>query len=710
VGVKMLNSRCSNILKWIINSSSPIVIRDIANKFNISSRTIRYDLDKINEYLKEIGSKELTRKTNEGISIDLSEEEIKRILNLIGQMDNYDYVLDQNERIVYIICELLGKNDYITISKLADNMFVSRGTINNDLKEVKKWCEKNNIKLEIIKGRGIKTIGEERELRKVTSSLLFENTDTSDLFNISLLRMFNGIDIDFISNLIKISEEQMGNTLSDYAFNNLLIHIAIAIKRIELSKDIVMDNEELKNLSKIPEFAIASGIARGIEDKYCIKIPMSEIGYITIHLLGSNVMLNEEKNDDYIYIQLIVSKLIENVHKKSKYNFNLDEQLFDGLIQHIIPMIYRLKHSININNPLIEDIKSKYGYVFNCVREGLMLLKGDFNIGISEEEIGYVTLHFMASLERMKNVNKRKPRVLVVCATGVGTSKFVSIKLKSIFDINIIDTISSHDIKKIIQNQSVDLIITTIPIEVKGIRCILVNPFLSEKNVSELSLFLSKYSLMCDKINNEENETGIDIYKGEFYNSNSESRIIDLNNILQIINKNCTINNFDILKEELTSYLNVNNKKYMPLLKEIINTNFIKVNEEVQNWEEAIIKGGEILKKNGCVNDSYINAMINNVKKLTPYIVILPGIAMPHARPEEGSFKIGLSIMTLKNPITFGNIENDPVQLIITMSAIDNISHIHILKEIMAIIEKDNFMENVISSKTEDDILRLITL
>ncbi len=706
----MLNNRCSNILKCIINSNSPIPIKDIAKKFNISTRTIRYDIDRIDEYLKEINFKKLTRKPHEGVSIKLSKEETNRLLHLIGKINSYDYVLSQNERIVYIISELLGKNDYITISNIADNMFVSRGTINNDLKEVKKWFEKNNIKLESIKGRGVKAIGEERELRKVTSSLLFESTDTSNTFNISLIRMFNGIDMDFISNLIKISEEQMGNTLSDYAFNNLLIHIAIAIKRIELSKDIVMDNEELNSLSKTSEFAIASGIARMIEDKYYIKIPKSEIGYITIHLLGSNVMLNEEKNEDLIYIQLIVSKLMENVHKKSGYNFNVDEQLFDGLIQHIKPMIYRLKHVININNPLIEEIKTKFRYVFNCVGEGLIFLNKDLNVEISEEEVGYITLHFMASLERMKNANKRKPRVLVVCATGVGTSKFVSIKLKSIFDINIVDTISSHEIKKIIKNKDIDLIITTIPIEVKGIRCILVNTFLTEKNISELSLFFSKYSLMEDNSENEKNETKTVINTDEFYNSNLESKRISVENMLQIINKNCTVNDYNALKEELTLYLTANNKEHKPFLKEIINTNFIKVNEEVYNWEEAIIKGGEILKENGCVNDSYIEAMVNNVRKLGSYIVILPGIAIPHARPTEGSYKIGISIMTLKNPISFGNIENDPVKLIITMSVVDNISHINVLKELMTIIEKDNFMENVIGAETEDDILRLISV
>lgn len=174
-------------------------------------------------------------------------------------------------------------------------MFVSRGTINNDLKEVRKLLEGNNIKLQSEKSKGIKAIGDEKNLRKVVSNLMLENVADSDLIGVNFKKLFKDMDIEFIGNVIKTAEDQLESTLSDYSFNNLLIHIAIAIKRIELAKDIVMDDNELKNLSKTCEFSIASAMARMLENRYDIKIPKSEIGYMTIHLLGSNVMLKEEK-------------------------------------------------------------------------------------------------------------------------------------------------------------------------------------------------------------------------------------------------------------------------------------------------------------------------------------------------------------------------------------------------------------------------------
>lgn len=703
----MLNSRCSDILKLIVNSSAPITIKDIAIKYNISSRTIRYDLDRIDEYLKEINLKQLNRKPNEGISVELEEEEINKLLSLMGEMNSYDYIMSQNERIIYIIYKLLEKNSYVTANSLAEDMFVSRGTINSDLKEVKKILKNNEIELESAKSKGIKAIGEERRIRKVASSLMFDNTDVAELIGINFKKLFSDMDLEYISNVIKIAEEQLENRLSDYSFNNLLIHIAIAIKRIELDKDIVMDECELDSLVKMPEFAIASAMAKMLEDRYYIKIPKSEIGYITIHLLGSNVMLKEEKNDDLIYIQLIAATLLSEVEKRTKCDFNLDKQLVDGLVQHIRPMIYRLKHGISINNPLLDEIISKYNEIFTYVEESFIFLKKDLNVEISREEIGYITLHFMASLERIKNYNKAKPRVLVVCATGVGTSKFVSMKLKSIFDINIIDTISSHEVARIIERQDIDLIITTIPIKVKGIKCILVSPFLTEKNISELSLFFSRYSKLTSDYKDKK-ECALSFGEtDELYNINLEAKRNVIESILKIVDKNCTINDYYKLEKEIASYLTTCNKNVRSSLSDILNHNFIRLDEEVKDWKEAIRKGGQILKNNGCINDEYINAMINNVEKLGSYIVILPGIAMPHAMPEDGSYKIGFSIMTLKNPINFGNIENDPVKLIITMSVTDKKSHMNILKELMKIIEQDDFVDKVDAAKSSEEILKI---
>lgn len=671
------------------------MINDIAKKINMSPRTVRNDLDRIDDYLKDIGIPKLVRKPNVGIILKLNDNEIKKLFEILGKINNYDYVLSQRERVLYMLCELLNKSGFITINSLSDRMMVSRSTIINDLNQVREWLTENNLSLESSKGHGIKVSGNELDIRKSATRILFQSMDTLNFLNISSIRLFKDIDLDFIKNSIKVAEEQMESTFSDDAFNNLVIHIAIAVKRIQLSKDIVMDKEELKNLRKTAEFAIASSIANMLEDKFGISIPEDEIGYITIHLLGSNVtyMGNPDK-DNWVHIHLIVSTLIENAGNKAHINFNNDNQLFDGLVQHIRPAIYRIKHDLKIKNPLINEIKENFYDMFKNIGESVKFIEKELESNISEEEIGYLTLHFMASIERINNNNYKKPNVLVVCATGIGTSKFVSTKLKSIFDINIIDTISSQDVEKVLKSHNnIDLIVTTIPINIEKVKCIEVNTFLTENNISDLSLFFAKF------IKREENMI-------QHMGKNTVDKILD------IIKDNCTIKDYHILKNKLAVYLNIKddkmNKDYKPSLKELINTNFININMEAKTWEDAVRKSGQILMDNGCIEKSYIDAMVNTVKKVGPYIVILPGIAMPHASPEDGVMKTGISILTLKTPVSFGNKENDPVSVIIAISTINKLNHMNALKQLMKIIEGDNFILKALTAKTTEEILNLI--
>jgi mannitol/fructose-specific phosphotransferase system IIA component (Ntr-type) len=87
------------------------------------------------------------------------------------------------------------------------------------------------------------------------------------------------------------------------------------------------------------------------------------------------------------------------------------------------------------------------------------------------------------------------------------------------------------------------------------------------------------------------------------------------------------------------------------------------------NWEDAIMKGGQILVDKGAATNEYLETIVQKCKDNGPYIVIAPGIAMPHARPEEGALALGYGIVTLKNPVTFKDPDNDPVELLIFMAA-----------------------------------------
>jgi mannitol/fructose-specific phosphotransferase system IIA component (Ntr-type) len=108
---------------------------------------------------------------------------------------------------------------------------------------------------------------------------------------------------------------------------------------------------------------------------------------------------------------------------------------------------------------------------------------------------------------------------------------------------------------------------------------------------------------------------------------------------------------------------------YMGFTEYIVEKKAVICGLEVDNWEDAILKGGRILIDNGAASEEYLSTIVKKCKDNGPYIVIAPGIAMPHARPEEGALALGYGIVTLKTPVSFKDPDNDPISLLIFMAA-----------------------------------------
>lgn len=144
------------------------------------------------------------------------------------------------------------------------------------------------------------------------------------------------------------------------------------------------------------------------------------------------------------------------------------------------------------------------------------------------------------------------------------------------------------------------------------------------------------------------------------------------------------------------------------MLDKIISEDLIATNVAVKNREEAIRFAGKLLYDAGIVEKRYIEAMISSLNEFGPYIVVTRNIALPHARPEEGAIKPGLSIVTLSTPIPFGNKQNDPVKYIFCLSAVDNDQHIKVMSELAEILDDKHFNRLLETAKDKHEILDYI--
>jgi len=126
----------------------------------------------------------------------------------------------------------------------------------------------------------------------------------------------------------------------------------------------------------------------------------------------------------------------------------------------------------------------------------------------------------------------------------------------------------------------------------------------------------------------------------------------------------------------------------------------------VKDCVEAVKLAGTMLIASGVIEERYVDAMVKVAQELGPYTVLASGVAMPHARSEDGAKRIGLSILIIKNGINF-NSPNDPVYVVIGFAAIDKTSHLSILKELAELLYVPDIVEKLrnASSRGEEEVV-----
>lgn len=664
-------------------------------------RTVRYDLDEIDDFLRYKKLPQLTRKPHIGVNYQVSDNDKKALLEFLKKLNLAYYIPSPEDRVNIILVDLLQERDFIKIDDIAKKLDVSRGTIIKDLQVVKKWMSERGLKLESVPNHGIKVAGEEKHLRKAIIELIAKRVDTGkilEFFRSSMQtnenpiidekigNLFPDIDLAFIQDCIKSAEKELDSTFTDEAYSNLIMHIAIAVKRIQLGRDIVIPAEELYLLENTKEFTVAKKMAESLEEHFMIKIPIGEIGYTTVHLLGSSIsIMRKNEREDWIKIEILAFDLIRAVSNRINIDLIGDKQLFDGLVEHLRPAIYRARHNITLKNPILNRIKQNYGELFEIVGENLRCIDGYAKILCNDDEIGYLTMHFGAAIEKLRLFGKFKIDVLIVCGTGLGTAQLLSARIRQLFDVNIAGTAALHQIKDILENKHVDLIIATVPVAIEGVKSVTVNALLTDADIALLKEHIKEI--------------------------NGSQSAID--HIVNVVKRSCNVLDYNKLVNGLSELLNGGDIEFskgvaQPMLKDILKEEYIELDADVKDWEEAVRLGGGILERNGAVEGRYVDAMVDAVKEMGPYIVIAPGIAMPHARPDCGVYKIALSLVVLKNPVNFGNRNNDPVSMVISLCAVDHSAHLRALQDLMAFLGDEFFISLVLNSRDKKEILKYI--
>ncbi|WP_068501699.1 BglG family transcription antiterminator [Paenibacillus kribbensis] len=680
-----MKERTRRIFARFLRVSTPLTFEDLSKEFRISERTLRNELVLINEYLAENNYPVVTTSRGEGMKLVLPDKETKKLLAQVGDNKEKNYYRP-DERFLALLLDITDTTKTTLLYEMEGKLQVSKSTLDEDMRKLRQYLNQYGISVESLTKQGIVLQGDERSIRSMLFEVINSMTDIDQLMRYTdtvSKFVLDYLDRKVLQTLGKHYDELLkkSNVETNHVYRNqITLFVAIWGRRVQEGNTV---SELTKARAEIKE-----GPVRNFVDSICADFSLypslNEIKYITF-TIESLKPKDMNSSFDWVAAQLLAIQLIEHVEKVTGIPFSQEEEdLYEGLYKHITGLLSRTKNDLQVFNPLKDTIKESYAVIYNAVACFSKRIEDYTKKALSEDEIGFLTVYFSTSASRMNQEEQDVYQAVVVCNHGISTGKLLASNLKRQFNIEIVAVLSSYELA-FIDKLDVDLIFTSIPIEYPKKPILLLNPILMESDKKEVKAFLFEHQNKRRTISNKLDATKL---------------IQDV--LALIVESGGTITQESYEKVEETfkqHHLKINTREIQPMLQDVLTDSNILLNQEGQDWKEVIMKVAMPLLQEEVIEGRYITAMIKSVEEFGPYIVVGKHLALAHARPEDGVNKLGISVMTLKEPVHFGHPDNDPVKIVFCLAAVNSHSHIRIMKSLVELIDDTEKLNKLIVAK-----------
>jgi len=421
----------------------------LAQKLGVSTRTVRNYIKQINKDLKGIAY----FKNMRGKGFYLYIEDHAKFEERFKKISQQLYIMDTlQKRLAFIIQHLMTEDSNNTIDELAFKMNIGRTTLINDLKKAAAVLNPYQLKIIGKQNKGLYLSGEELNLRLFVIENIYDY-------------LYSDYPLD------KEIKEIVLQTSQSYAIESssqemILKFVTLMLDRLLTEHPLDHLNEKYYKLLETKEFKIAKKMADLIEAELNIAIPVPEIIFITLPIVGRRTPANTKSMAEISIteeIKALMSFIIERLD--SEMNIKLNNQtLMKDIEYHLTFMINRLIFDIRLKNPLLGDIKRKYPVAYKMAEVAGKVIEEKYDISVSEDELGYLALYFGVFIGENEIREKYLRKVAVVCGTGRGTARIVVIQLQRVIGNHAsIDLFSDNEITKEILSDY-DLVFSTVNI------------------------------------------------------------------------------------------------------------------------------------------------------------------------------------------------------------------------------------------------------
>lgn len=423
----MLRRQHYIILKLLINTDR-ITARQIAEKLNISERSVRSRIKEINAEYKQ---NQIFIESRAHLGFFVSPKTKQSILNLLeNHSEGTGIPVSSEERLQFLLLYLLNQKNYIKMDQLCDLLFISRGTLSSTLKEVEKLYNTFDIHILRRPNYGIKAEGSEFNIRRFLCSFFARKEFT---WNVGKDHREQTLLI--IREIVSGYIDKFRKTFSETALCAFINYIYIAIYRIR-GDFLLSISVDRKDYVEKEDYYFIEAMSRALARRFSVEWSEEEKLGLAVWLAGNNIRekLIPYSNNLIILddMKRIIRDLLNEVYCEFHIDFRENRDLYLALSQYMVSMDVRLKYGIPFANPGVDKIRSNYGFAYIIADFAARFLTNKYHTCVSEDETGYLAVIFALAVEQQE-LPPDKKNILVVGVSYGASSRLIKHHLIKIF-------------------------------------------------------------------------------------------------------------------------------------------------------------------------------------------------------------------------------------------------------------------------------------
>lgn len=488
------------ILFLLIKSDRVIPTEELSRNLQISKRTLFRELKGMNRELEKYGLY-LDSQSKKGLVLSGDEERKTELLTILEKSQSFD-PRNKKERRKKLVGLLIRSQDVQKTFYYANQLQVSESTISNDLEDLQHWFIKSGIRLVKRTGYGIQLEYREEDFRRMILAYVQEFPEEEILQN--------HVEEAVKKSLTGLSDRLM-NQFTAESVKSLISFLEIAVSRIGKGYEL----EETGAAAKEDELsALVRDIAGRLEQSFDIRFSQPEREAVRIFLKSAG--RQQSNREEYMEIagesvslKKIVYTMTDVFKPEVSFELKTDDIFLEGMMTHLRPAITRMMHGIPIQNALLTEIQTIYPDVYAYSLEAAKILEERLGCRVSEEETGYLALHFGSAIVRLREKKKKRRQVDigVLCANGIGISNLISSRLVQYFGNRIQTRILTIRDLENIDRDEVDFVVSSFDIKSEKVPVVQVMPIMKKHDFHLIDHYVEAVSIR-EKVTSQKKKKG----------------------------------------------------------------------------------------------------------------------------------------------------------------------------------------------------------